>query len=428
VVRKGQVTIFIILGIFIVVFVALFFVFATLDRSSTNEVIQAPVVVHIKQCVEDAAVRAIPYLSTRGGFYSYPDEYLVYTQESSPLFAVIPYYYKEGELFFPSQETLEDQFSLFLLNTTSSCSQNITGYALEQQKQPAAKAVFSEESVEITYDPGIAIVAKGSTTTIGAFTFEIPTNYLKAYETAIALTQEENAKGNIFCLSCLEKYKEGVIQTLETEEIAFSPYYAIIYSINFTEPTNDATAHFIFAGRYASETASQTFKILPIADQQLFIGYPYQYHVETTMPFLNVTFTDNSDSFDIDPDTGIISFTPLEEDIGNQLVEITAKTVNSKMDSTFFYLNITSFSNAATLPYIGTLAAPVGDLFTYNITITENQTVYYTDDSDLFDIGITSGKISFTPTETDIGTHTISITATNAHGASTTQEMNLVIY
>ena len=69
----------------------------------------------IARCVEDVAIRGIPFLAARGGYYEIPPEYLVYTEEYNPYFTTIPYYYKEGAMTALSEDELAAQFELFLL-------------------------------------------------------------------------------------------------------------------------------------------------------------------------------------------------------------------------------------------------------------------------------------------------------------------------
>jgi hypothetical protein len=158
------------------------------------------------------------------------------------------------------------------------------------------------------------------------------------------------------------------------------------------------------------------------------IGYPFTYHVETTnIVDSPLTFTDSSDVFDIDPGTGIISFYPDEKMIGTHLVEVSVSDVLGHSDVTLFYITINAVAEAPALEYIGYVHAFANEKFTYNVTQTGNQTLYYTDDTDLFDIGLLNGKISFMPTEEQKGVYNITIMGINDMGQSSTAVMSLII-
>ncbi|MDO8661142.1 MAG: PGF-pre-PGF domain-containing protein [Candidatus Woesearchaeota archaeon] len=73
-------------------------------------------------------------------------------------------------------------------------------------------------------------------------------------------------------------------------------------------------------------------------------------------------------------------------------------------------------------------AGRVGTLFTLQITATDEDgdTLTYSDDTNLFSIGDSTGLITFTPTSTQIGTHIITITTTDSC-TQTTQQFTLTV-
>ena len=426
--KKGQVTIFIILGLLIVVFVALFFVFSSYETPKDQSETEASAYALIAQCVEDVAISGIPFLAARGGYYEVPPEYLVYTQEYNPYFTTIPYYYNEGEERVLSEEELAAQFEMFLLTRIKSCYNTTTTLTFRELEQEDVIVSFSEYAIEILYEPNVALVESSSTTTISPIEIAIPSSYYHAYTTARTIAEEQAKKANIFCMTCLADYKQGAIENILTEEVASDDFYAIVYAINFTEESRDETTIFSFAGRYTLAPKTEDLRVLPIEDQTIIIGYPYEYTVSSTRT--GVQFSDNSDLFDIDAETGIIYFYPDEESVGTHLVEITATDASGNFDSTSFYLDITPVVSPTDISYIGTFAAAVGEQFNYTVSLTEkiNKTVYYFDDTSLFDIGFTSGVIAFTPLTGDEVTHEITISATTEDGSTAEEQMTLVIY
>jgi hypothetical protein len=428
VVRKGQVTIFIILGIFIVVFVALFFVFATLDLEQYDTEKQAAAYALIAQCVEDVAISGIPFLAARGGYYETPPEYLLYTEENNPYFTTIPYYYKSGEVIAASEDALAAQFELFLLSRVRACYNSSSAYSFREMNTEEVSVSFTTYAVEIRYDSGMALVDASTTTTMNPTEITIPSSYYSVYETARAITEEQSKRGNNFCITCLTTYKQGAIENILTEEVSTDDVYAIVYGITFSDESTDANVLFTFAGRYALASEREELLLLPIPDQSIVIGYLYEYQALATKTA--VTFSDSSDLFAIDASSGSISFYPDEESVGTHLIEITVTDSDGNVDTTSFYLEIVPVVSPIDISYIGTIAAPIGEQFNYTLSITEktNQTVYYFDDSSLFDIELTSGALTFTPEEGQEGTHEILFTATTQDGSTAEERMTLVIY
>ncbi|MBI5002748.1 hypothetical protein HZC31_05150 [Candidatus Woesearchaeota archaeon] len=429
--NKGQVTIFIILGVLIVLFVALFFIFTSFETQKPETQTQAVAYALIAQCVEDVAIHGIPFLAARGGYYEIPSGYLVYTEEYNPYFTTISYYYNEGAMTALSEDELATQFELFLLSRTKECynsTSESSDYSFKELGTEEVTVSFTDYAVEILYASHVALVDATSTTSITPIEIALPSSYYTAYTTALAIAEEQSSKGNIFCMTCLTKYKQGAIENVLTEEVSSDNFYAIVYTINFTEESTDATALFSFAGKYGLASETENLRLLPIADQTIVIGYPYEYDVSATKTA--VTFSDNSDLFDINPSSGIISFYPDEESVGTHLIEITATDSDGNFDSTSFYLEINPVVSFIDLSYIGTLAASVGQSFNYTVSLTEetNKTVYYFDDTTLFDVGLTSGKVLFTPVTGQEGTYDITFTATTQEGSTAEELMTLVIY
>lgn len=73
-----------------------------------------------------------------------------------------------------------------------------------------------------------------------------------------------------------------------------------------------------------------------------------------------------------------------------------------------------------------------GDYFTYDVNATSpsSDTIYYYDDTELFDINHTSGLISFTPTEDNVGVHVVTVSARHdiCEGSGDNEIVNFIIY
>ncbi len=425
--KKAQVTIFIILGVLIVLFVALFFVFTSFDLKKYDTEKQAAAHALIQQCVEDVSVRGIRYLSAKGGYYHIPPDFVVYALEGSPALSYYPYYYKDHDLLVPDISILQEQYSYYLLATAQDCYAN-SSYSFEEVGEPYAQVSISENQLEITYDPQLVLVEENTRTTINEIELTIPSTYYQAYAAAAQLAGEQNTADNTFCLSCLQKYEtNGIIQNIITQEIALEPNYIILFGLNYTEQARGDDILFMFAGQYTLSASEDGLALASIPEQDVIIGYSFTYQVQASKT--GVTYTDSTDLFTIDPNTGIISFYPDETMLGTHLIEIQATDALGNIDTVLFLLTIMAPSEAPDLDYIGYQHGLVGETFSYNVTVTgaENQRIYYTDDTDLFAIDVLSGQISFVPTAEHVGTYTIMITAINEKGASSTEPLYLLI-
>jgi len=125
----------------------------------------------------------------------------------------------------------------------------------------------------------------------------------------------------------------------------------------------------------------------------------------------NVIFSDNCPFFDI-TSGGLISFTPSEDEVGIYYCNIIG---DDGADEVLVPIKITIEENIQNHPPIinvENITATVGELYEQQVTYTDEDgdNVIFNDTCSLFDIS-SSGLISFTPTENEIGTYYCNIIA-----------------
>ncbi|MEE9151918.1 MAG: PKD domain-containing protein [Thermoplasmata archaeon] len=142
-----------------------------------------------------------------------------------------------------------------------------------------------------------------------------------------------------------------------------------------------------------------------------------------------LTFSDDTDLFDIDPNTGVVSFIPANDQVGIHLVTITVQDVERERDSETFTLTILNTNDAPVLSIIPDQHAKVGQRFTYTVFASDldDALLTFSDDSGLFMIDPIIGTVSFIPNKEDEGVHIINFTVTDSQGKSDYQTMLLEI-
>jgi hypothetical protein len=133
-----------------------------------------------------------------------------------------------------------------------------------------------------------------------------------------------------------------------------------------------------------------------------------------------LTFTDNSDLFEIDPDSGLISFVPTTSDIGEYYITIKVTDnhpTRPGVDEEILTLKVVNVPDPPVLNPIETQYATAGEVFTLTVTAADpdSELLLFDDDSHLFDIERRSGKITFLPSEIDAG-YEYNITITVSDG------------
>ncbi|OIO64070.1 hypothetical protein COY26_04305 [Candidatus Woesearchaeota archaeon CG_4_10_14_0_2_um_filter_33_10] len=174
---------------------------------------------------------------------------------------------------------------------------------------------------------------------------------------------------------------------------------------------------------------SGTFKYVNVSAQ----NYPPYFEHNLTHQYVNETFTllydincsdlnywdnltyyDNTSFFNISLTTGIINWTPLNEHVGNQSIEIICSDGQA---NTSGILNITVYDveNAPVLIPIGNQIAVEGELFIYDVNATDpdDDNLTYSANTTIFIIDPNTGLINFTPTLANVGNHTINISVSD---------------
>jgi hypothetical protein len=123
---------------------------------------------------------------------------------------------------------------------------------------------------------------------------------------------------------------------------------------------------------------------------------------------------------DIDPNTGLISFTPSSGDIGEYYITIKVNDnhpTDPRTDEDVLIIRINNIPNPPEINFIGTQYATADEIYSFTVTATDpdSELLLFSDDTHLFDIERRSGKIMFIPSEVDAG-YSYNITITVSDG------------
>ncbi len=126
--------------------------------------------------------------------------------------------------------------------------------------------------------------------------------------------------------------------------------------------------------------------------------------------------------------SGIISFTPNVSHVGNHTYLINLTDDDNLITEQTMYLIVVNNTPPYFNPALENKTANETELFTYDVNATDpqNDTITYSDNTPLFDISQT-GLINFTPSCNNISNHTITLTLTDALGASSEDNFTLEI-
>ena len=206
----GQASLFIIIGLIILLIVTLVFVFKTPTKSSMaeSESIAAdvlPIQEYIERCLHDQLRFLIMVAAFQGGYVGVVDDPIEYDLPEQRLPLSVPYYLKEGVKNNPLKEKVEQELSNALQHTASRCTKVPSlPYPLSVDEEKITSVVtLAENKVDATINIPITIQFETATKGVSNFLVSIPTQFTKLHSVANTLTNVQQQNGNMICLSCI---------------------------------------------------------------------------------------------------------------------------------------------------------------------------------------------------------------------------------
>jgi hypothetical protein len=199
------------------------------------------------------------------------------------------------------------------------------------------------------------------------------------------------------------------------------------YHLKYQQITAKATGGIGFVGLCLDNEPA----ILPIPDQVAGVGRLYVYDVNTNIANdSNVTFYDDTYLFNISNSTGLISFIPSEDETGTYNISISVfSRCGVYKDTEVMRLAIERTNHPPVLDPIPDIVINQSDLLIYDVNATDpdNDTLFFGDDSTMFQINSNTGVIYFTPTQQDVGKHSVMIWVIDGYGGVDWQSVNFEI-
>ncbi|MBS3124009.1 hypothetical protein J4437_05235 [Candidatus Woesearchaeota archaeon] len=473
--KKGQVTVFIIIGIVILLLSAVsiyFFQNFTTDGLTSKISNTQPIKDYIEGCLNNQLNEVIYLIALQGGYYKVPPDSLDFGVKEFDFSLQIPYYLNNGVQNIPNKEDMEKEISSALLDRVDDCldltifneyyffidkekinfdvslsnnkvgiianipislsimdseiddsiNQNLDSNLKAKSNLEAQREVVSlnNELVDLSR---IDITAGKERKIISLDRFQASTfsNLVKLIYASSNFTAEQNINGNLICLTCLSELANESNLRVNMQEVENEDSYIVIYSLR----DNPGTMIFNFAHKFALSTEEGPLSIEDIDSLQAKLGEEFVYAVKAVRG--DFTFYDNTDLFDIDSTTGIIRFTPTKEESGTYFVKVGIKNNDGDFDEDIFTLQITGEENSIITEDIPYLVGKMGEHFSYSVSASSSQNLAltYLDNSDLFEIDPFTGSIEFIPESA--GEYDFLITITDEKNNMVTEEGTLLV-
>jgi len=334
--KKGQIVIFILIGIVILIAIGfILFIQESASEDTRKEEIAEipfqiqPVETYVKSCIESSGPLGLYLIGIQGGFIE-PFPISLLTHYSS-----IAYGYYEGVKTLVSLQAIGSEFSKYIETELPSCINNfeaLKGYDITGG-EIKAETVFTEEETIVNVNYPLTIRREGSRTTISDFSVSFPVRLRKIYDVVDTIVDKEADEPNSIDITYLTEsgFDVGIVPiNLDT----------ILYIISDNKSKLAGAPYiFMFANKFkVSDIRDPLTGHEPvldfIPDFTVLVGQELTYQV-----IADDVDNDNLQFFAYSTlniqinETGYITFTPIEEDIGTSFLRIDVEDGTGLSDS-----------------------------------------------------------------------------------------------
>jgi len=207
--KRGQITVFMIIGIIILLSVAVFLYLRAEITEIKPSTIIPPQVIPIQRfvtdCMHDYGKDAIIKIGNHGGYLEVPalyrnthDSYIP-MEPSNTL--IVPYWYYEGESRVPSIEDMQADIEGYVDDNLKACLGNFTAFEdqfrIEHKDLPDTEVLIGESTVTIKtfYPVRVENIGKRQITLLEEHIVVMPVKFKRIYELANDIMEAENEQG-----------------------------------------------------------------------------------------------------------------------------------------------------------------------------------------------------------------------------------------
>jgi len=372
--KRGQITLFMVLGIVILISISAVIYLNTMSKKTPNERLFEtstdilPVKTFVESCLKDTVADGADYLSSQGGYYVVP-----YNFVDVGGIVNIPYYidYKEGDIA-PDANDLKLQLESYVSDLIISCVRNFSalsqiGLNINIEDSPTADATLNNDRISVKLNFPLQVTKGETITKVTEFITSIEHPLLKLHSIGIETTRLIEKDMEIIPTSdIIDLGIERNVYFLIMDNMNGDVIYSIIDNYNKSDELffNFATRYLISNENYDAKKIPKIRKIPKLETEP---GYEFTYQVEADGE--GVVFSDYTSLFDI-TSGGLISFTPKISDKGTNNVLIKATDSQGREDYEFMVLEIIH-DNAPEIENIPDQIVSKGDTFSYQVNASD---------------------------------------------------------
>ena len=202
--KRGQITIFIIISLIILISVSLFLYYNALTIQEPEIVPPQfdPVRDYVQSCLYLTGKEAVELLGQQSGYIDIPQEWLLnqdsYIAIDNLGLINVPYWYYKGESRIPSVNSMQQQISDFIESNLKSCLMDFevfeNTFSITEKRDIKLTTTIDQDDVRIEANYLLRVKSKADAeaTYLSDFTAILDVKLMKAYELAVNIMKKEN--------------------------------------------------------------------------------------------------------------------------------------------------------------------------------------------------------------------------------------------
>jgi hypothetical protein len=245
--KRGQITIFIVLGLVVLLITFLLSVIAqntVLSIIQPNELNIASLTNFITSCVETTTEQGVYFVSLRGGYYETLEPYILYENVK------VPYYWHQEQTLMPSKEMIQNEIESYVRDNIPRCIHNFNvfrnlGYEFNE-KEIEIEIVMRGSAIIINVEYPILISRKESTTELNSLRTSIQIALEEKYSLVTEFMDQQRKNNNSIPLGFLADLSHSNDFTFEEIYLGDG---TVIYLLVFKEHRSEPLIY-AFAAKY----------------------------------------------------------------------------------------------------------------------------------------------------------------------------------
>lgn len=339
--KRGQVTLFIIVGI-VILSVILGFIFLSSDVTKEELETEAELVslggtasvkFFVDSCLKTVSEKGLDKVARQGGYYDVPLDYSILFFDD-----MLPYYYADGKTIILGVEEAEKELEKYIEENLPTCLDDFASFTNEGYQITTGDLrvmVDYGRNTRIELDYPLEVSKGVSIGNLDTFIHTINADMPTFLEISNKLVSDFIEREGYLCLTCMDRWASEeniIIDAFPIYDTSQFENDIILFRLEDQIPktVQEDTLTFEFIVEYLQPTDEIKLEIVDLPRFELVAGELFEYQVLSNKD--NIIFFDNTDLFDISSE-GMISFPVSEEHSGTYFVEIRAEDQQGNVDT-----------------------------------------------------------------------------------------------